>query len=267
MVIVAVVNQKGGVAKTTTSVNLAVGLAMSGYRVLAIDLDPQAHFTLGLGMDSALVTVEETVIRLFYEEPSILERIIINTPQENVRLVPASILLALAVENLSNVNFRETKLKKALAMLDNEFDYVIMDCAPNFSVLSVNALVAANKILVPTLLSYKSLTGFGDLLKTIRSVKENDYDHDLRVLFTRVKGTGKERQGKLREILAPVSERFLNTQIRETEAIERSEMPDDEEDNVIMTVVKERPSANRGAQDYWNLVKEITEIWPAQQKD
>ena len=120
MVTIAVVNQKGGVAKTTTSVNLAVGLASAGYRVLLIDLDPQAHSTLALRVDSDEIGPEKTVASLFYD--GVLKDIIVDTVEPNLKLVPASIHLATAVESLYSVIFREVKLEKALHTVTGDFD-------------------------------------------------------------------------------------------------------------------------------------------------
>ena len=257
MVIIAVVNQKGGVAKTTTSVNLAVGLASSGYRVLLIDLDAQAHSTLALRIDSDEIGPEKTVASLFYDGN--ISDITVDTVEPNLKLVPASIHLATAVESLYSVIFREIKLQKALRTVASDFDYVILDCAPNLGVLSTNAIVAATGILIPTKLSLFSLDGLNALLNTIEMVKQEPETYDWRIVLTMVKGHGKERQAAAWKILEPIAERILKTQIRETEAIEKSQMSEDE----VMAVVLQRQSSNRGAQDYRSLVMEILDIWPA----
>ena len=260
MVTIAVVNQKGGVAKTTTSVNVAVGLAMNGWRVLLIDLDPQAHSTLGVRVESQEISADQTVFSLFYA--SSIADIVVPTIEPNLKLVPSSIHLALAVETLNSVIFREIKLKKALEAVQNEFDYVILDCGPSLGVLSINAIVAADKILIPTQLSMYSLDGLGSLLTTIETTRpERSPNFDLRILLTMVKGHGKERQATAWKILEPLADRILTTQIRATEAVEKSQMIEDEDE--MMAVVLSRQSANRGAQDYKRLVQEITERWPA----
>jgi chromosome partitioning protein len=254
---IAVINQKGGVAKTTTSHNLAVGLALQGHRVLAVDLDPQANLTLLLGVDSADVEVEGTVATLFRDGARI-QNILVDTVEAGVTLLPASIELAAAVENLYSVLRRETKLKKALSFVEERFDYVVMDCGPNLGVLSVNAIVAADGILVPAQLSRLSLRGLHDLLMTVAEVREGESAYDLRVVLTRVKGAAKQRQEAAWQLLEPVKERILETQIRESEAVEKSQM----EENGTPAVVKERSSSNRAAQDYQALVREIRTIWP-----
>jgi chromosome partitioning protein len=259
MVTIAVVNQKGGVAKTTTAVNLAVGLAAIGWRALLIDLDPQAHATLALRIDSDEIGPEKTVAGLFYDGR--VGDILVDTIEPNLKLVPASIHLATAVESLYSVIFREVKLKKALEEVRDSFDYVILDSGPTLGVLSINAVVAADKILIPTRLSMYSLDGLNALLNTISKVKQSPDEYDWRILLTMVKGHGKERQAAAWNILAPIQERILSTQIRETEAVEKSQMIEEEDE--LMAVVLQKQSGNRGAQDYRALVKELVERWPA----
>lgn len=258
MITIAVVNQKGGVAKTTTSVNLAVGLASNGYTVLLIDLDPQAHSTLALRIDSDEISAEQTVAALFHEGR--LADVMVDTVEPNLKLLPASIHLASAVETLYSVIFREVKLAKALEAVTEQFDYVILDCAPNLGVLSINAIAAADKILIPTRLSMYSLDGLNALLNTIEKVKLDPNGYDYRIVLTMVKGYGKERQAAAWKILSPLNDRILATQVRETEAVEKSQM---NEEDVFMAVVLQKGSSNRGAQDYRSLVKEIVELWPA----
>lgn len=259
MLTIAVVNQKGGVAKTTTAVNLAVGLANGGKRVLLVDLDPQAHATLALRIESEEIPAEKTVAALFYE--TALNDILVDTIEPNLKLVPASIHLATAVENLYSVIFREAKLKNALQTHSDHFDYAILDSGPTLGVLSVNAIVAADRILIPTRLSFYSLDGLNALLNTIAQAKpDRTSDFDWRILLTMVKGYGKERQAAAWKLLEPLAGRILGAQIRETEAVEKSQMNEDETEP--MAVVLSRQSGNRGAQDYRSLVKEIETLWP-----
>jgi len=261
MITIAVTNQKGGVAKTTTALNLAVGLAKSGYRVLAVDLDPQAHFTMGLGVNSSDVPVERTVASLF--RGGTLPELLLPTVEPNVRLLPANIDLAEEVENLASVVWREEKLARALPAVREDFDYVITDNGPNFGVLFANAIEAAQKILVPTKLSLFAVDGLESLLRTIRRVKRDQENYDLRILRTVVRGHGKEQQDKVWQLLTPLSDRILETQIRDTVGVERSQIPDEDGEAKAMVVVNQGASSGRAAQDYWNLVKEVLQLWPA----
>jgi chromosome partitioning protein len=191
-----------------------------------------------------------------------VEEVAVETGEANLRLIPASIHLATAVETLYSVIFREIKLRKALDAVRDRYDYVLLDSGPNLGVLSVNALVAADRILIPTRLSMYSLDGLSALLDTIGRVKEPGADYDWRILLTMVKGYGKERQANAWNLLEPVRERILTTRIRETEAVEKSQLRDDDAPGP-MAVVREKGSANRGARDYQDLVKEVLELWPA----
>ena len=259
MLTIAVVNQKGGVAKTTTAVNLAVGLASGGKRVLLIDLDPQAHATLALRVESEEIPAPKTVAGLFYDQS--IADVQVDTIEANLKLIPASIHLATAVENLYSILFREGKLRTALAAVRDDFDYVVLDSGPTLSVLSINAIVAADRILIPTRLSLYSLDGMNALLNTIAQAKpDRGANFDWRILLTMVRGHGKERQAAAWQMLEPLAERILSTQIRDTEAVEKSQMSEDQ--SQALAVVLSRQSGNRGAQDYRSLVKEIGEIWP-----
>jgi chromosome partitioning protein len=254
-----VINQKGGVAKTTTALNLAVGLARSGHLVLAIDLDPQAHLTLGLQFDNSDLPADATVAGLFARGGT-LAGVAVDTGEPNLKLVPSSIRLARAAEQFYGVIFREVKLAEALRAGAGDFDYVIMDCGPTLGVLSLNALVAANRILIPTQPSVWSLSGLSDLLDTIQTVKKDARDHDVRILLTMVSGRADERNQAAWTMLQPVQDRILRTRIHQTESIQRSQMHGEDRPGAV---ILEKQSWNRGARDYKQLVKEVVELWGA----
>ncbi|QSB07118.1 ParA family protein [Natronoglycomyces albus] len=167
--VIAVANQKGGVGKTTSAVNLAVSLALHGNRVMVIDLDPQGNASTGLSVDHSTGT------------PSVYEAIIDQTPMQevthpvegipNLVCVPATIDLAGSEVELVNVVAREARLKNAIASYPEELDYIFIDCPPSLGLLTVNALVAAEEILIPIQCEYYALEGLGQLLRNIELVK------------------------------------------------------------------------------------------------
>ncbi len=168
--IISVVNQKGGVGKTTTAVNLAAGLAEQGKFVLLVDLDPQGNATSGLGIKHN--ELEKGLYHALMGEHR-LHDVVLNTAHEGLRVVPATADLAGANVELVNIEGREMKLSDILGEVKHAYDYVIVDCPPSLGILTLNGLVAADKILIPVQAEYYALEGLGQLLKTIELVKEN----------------------------------------------------------------------------------------------
>ncbi len=167
MLIVAVANQKGGVGKTTTAINLASGIALKGYKVLLIDIDPQGNATSGVGVD--FKHMDKSIYHVLLETASI-EEVIVKTGVENLFLLPSTADLVGAEIELIGLEQREFRLKNALKKVTN-FDFVIIDCPPSLGVLTLNALVSAKGLLVPMQSEYYSLEGLSRLLKTIKLVK------------------------------------------------------------------------------------------------
>ena len=255
---IAIINQKGGTGKTTTAVNLAAGLARLDHKVLLIDLDPQAHATYGLGVDID-ETELPTISEVLGEENLPLADILLDTSEENLKLAPSDIRLARTARLMDSRTFRESVLKKVIAKVEG-FDYIIIDCQPTLDVLSINALVCADKILIPTQLAGHALKGLSDLLSTLESIKNGD-PYDWRILLTMVTGHGEERQAQAVRILDPIKDRILETRIPRTEAIERSQMEGESDEPLIPIVLSK--TSNRGSQAYRALVKEVLEKWPA----
>jgi len=168
--IIAIANQKGGVGKTTTAVNLTSCIAVAENSVLLIDIDPQANSTSGLGLDHK--TVENSIYEVLIENLNIQEAVA-ETGLDHLELVPSAVRLAGAEVEMVNTMSREKILTSALEQLQKEYDYIFVDCPPSLGLLTINALTAANSVLIPIQCEYYALEGLGQLLNTIRLVQKN----------------------------------------------------------------------------------------------
>jgi chromosome partitioning protein len=167
--IIAIANQKGGVGKTTTAINLSACLAEAGQRVLAVDFDPQGNETSGLGIEKS--TVEKTIYDLLVGECEIDECLISNV-QDNLDLLPSNVELAGAEIELLEIENKENLLKTYLEKVKKNYDFIIIDCPPSLNLLTINALTAANTVLVPIQCEYYALEGLSQVLKTVGLVKK-----------------------------------------------------------------------------------------------
>lgn len=167
--IIAIANQKGGVGKTTTSINLSACLAEKGQRVLVVDIDPQGNTTSGLGVEKT--ELENTVYELILGEAE-LDECLIENVIDNLDVLPSNVNLAGAEIDLIGVENREYILKNKLAEIEDKYDFIIIDCPPSLTMLTVNAMTTANTVLVPIQCEYYALEGLSQLIHTINLVQQ-----------------------------------------------------------------------------------------------
>lgn len=167
--ILSVANQKGGVGKTTTAINLATALVAVGQSVLVIDLDPQGNASTGLGVDRKLRKMSIYNVLL---EPQVINNAIVNTEIKGLDLIPSAVHLTGAEIELIEIDQREYRLKKAMDLLEKKYDVVLVDCPPSLNLLTLNALVASNSVLVPLQCEFFALEGLSFLVKTLDRVQK-----------------------------------------------------------------------------------------------
>lgn len=248
MKIVAVINQKGGVAKTTTSINLAAGLTKHGAKVLLIDLDPQGNTTSGLNIqrENYKYTISDVLGKKLP-----LAQAIINTHIGDLDVIPAHILLDKIEQQLVQSMFRESILQKALLNSSPDYDYCIIDCRPTLGVLTVNAIYAADSFIIPCEVGRYALDGFGDLIEALSEVKGKDLelDKNARILLTKVDRRTKISIEWVLNELEPYKNLLFKTNIGRSEAINQSQM--------ASQTIYEYEAKCSGSKDYDSLTEEF----------
>lgn len=246
---IAIANQKGGCGKTTTAVNLASALAMSGKKVLVIDFDPQAHTTLGLGGNPDAVA--KTIYDVMTDMQIPVSRVVVSTRIGGLNLAPSNILLSGVEFKLASIPGREYVLNTQLGSLNGAYDICVIDCSPSLSLLTLNALVASTYVIIPVQVHYYALEGLKQLLETIDIVRERFNPHlsILGVLLTFVEGRttlSQQVQKQMREFFGDL---VFNTVIHRT--IRLAEAP-----SAGQSILTYAPDSN-GAVEYRALAQEI----------
>lgn len=246
---IAVINQKGGCGKTTTCVNLSATLAEMGYRVLLVDLDPQAHSTLGLGVQSDALDL--SVYHLLFRPELRTVQTLQQTYHRNLKLLPANGLLAAAQLELMSLPRREFILKDRLEELKGFFQFILMDCPPSLNLITLNALTAVSHLLIPIQTQYYSLDGMKELFRTIEMVRKNSNpDLDiLGILPTLYDPRTKLNRAMLKALQEYFRDRIFGTTVQLNAALAECPM-------MGQPVTRYAPGS-RGAADYRRLAEEV----------
>lgn len=251
---VAIINQKGGTGKTTTALNLGAALAYQGYRTLIVDLDPQAHTTIGIGIEPDTVT--NSMADVLTVPKKRITDVTLPTYILGLDIAPSHIHLARASEQVYTRVFREAILAQALEGAD--YDFVLIDCPPSLGVLTTNALFVCDFIIIPCQISRYSLDGLADLLMTIEtlkglSVEDLFLEDTFRILLTMFDKRNRITNEYILEQLQPYREKTFQTMIMKNEALNQAQ--------IAQKAVFDYEPRCSGSQDYWQLAHEFLEIW------
>lgn len=247
--IISLTNNKGGVGKTTSTLNIGVGLANKGRKVLLIDLDPQASLTISLGLNSKDF-METSIVQVLTKSRDIKECIF--KVKENVYIIPSNKLLNDAEDVIKGKNFRENILKNALEPIKQVFDYILIDCPPSLNVFTDNGLTASNEVFIPIEAEYLALQGTSQLVDKVNSIKEGNEELKISGVFLTKYDQRKNLNKQVKEVLENTFKNVVfRTNINSNVAL--AEAPSHQED--IFTY---EPNST-GARDYESLVNEVIE--------
>lgn len=246
--IIAIANQKGGVGKTTTAVNLSAGLGTLGKKVLLVDIDPQGNATSGVGVDKR--ATKHSTYDIFVEGMNGKD-IVVKTQYNNLYLLPSSLDLAAAELEIADRPHREAILKKAVVPMRGDFDYIIIDCPPSLGLITVNALCLCDTILVPIQCEYYALEGLSQLMNTVRRVKRQYNEHiDIEsVLLTMYDGRLNLTQQVVEEVKRYFPRKVFNTVI--PRSVRLSEAPS------FGTPIMYYDKSGKGSTAYMDLAREL----------
>lgn len=247
---IAIANQKGGVGKTTTTVNLGASLAKLGYKVLVIDIDAQGNATSGLGIRKT--EIDQDIYNVLIDDLP-LQDVILATSRENMWVAPASIELAGAEVELTNMQRRESRLKMAIAQVEFSYDFILIDCPPSLGHLTINAFTASNSVLIPVQAEYYALEGLSQLLNTIRLVQKH-FNSDL--LIEGVLMTMYDARTNLSHDVVAEVKKYFHEKVYKTiipRNVRLSEAP-----SYGLSIVDYDPKS-KGAEVYAQLAEEVIE--------